>query len=129
MKIAAAKLLEKLTQVMSAKLRYGEVRVLSFPHSATLQEFWFQQAGALKNIVLGLLLSRDYYRIIYVPASLLVGLLEELGKACRILIWFFIAFHRMREKTVYGVKKGMQGLKSIGTMCKPELMNMLRQRY
>ena len=43
------------------------------------------------------------------PASPLVGLLEELGKLRILIIWFFIAFLRMREKTVYmAVQKGMQ---------------------
>ena len=56
---------------------------------ATLQEF-------LVSVI-----TRITIRIIYVPASLLVGLLEELGKLRILIIWFFIAFLRMREKTVY----------------------------
>ena len=69
---------------------------------ATLQEFLVPtETGALKNIVLGSVISRITIRIIYVPASPLVGLLEELGKLRILIIWFFIAFLRMREKTAY----------------------------
>ena len=69
---------------------------------ATLQEFLVPtETGALKNIVLGFSDTRITIRITYVPASPLVGLLEELGKLRILIIWFFIAFLRMREKTVY----------------------------
>ena len=45
----------------------------------------------------------------------LVGLLEELGKLRILIIWFFIAFLRMREKTAYmAVQKECRS--KIGTM-------------
>ena len=61
---------------------------------ATLQEFLVPtETGALKNIVLGSgVITRINIRIIYVPASPLVGLLEELGKLLGILNMVLTAF-------------------------------------
>ena len=69
---------------------------------ATLQEFLVPtETGAHKNIVLGFSDYEDYYKNNLCACQSIGRLLEELGKLRILIIWFFIAFLRMREKTVY----------------------------